>query len=72
MTQHEAIKEAAIEYLPWMIISPIISVWSFLYDGVFIGATRSKEMRDAMLGSLFVVFLPSWFLPNPLVIMVYG
>ena len=66
MTQHEAIKEAAIEYLPWMIISPIISVWSFLYDGVFIGATRSKEMRDAMLGSLFVVFLPSWFLLKPL------
>ncbi len=45
-----------------MIASPLISVWSFLYDGVFVGATRAREMRDIMLISTFVVFLPAWFL----------
>jgi MATE family multidrug resistance protein len=33
-------------------------VWSFLYDGVFVGATRAREMRDAMLISA-LIFLPS-------------
>lgn len=66
MTHHQIIRDTAIEYLPWMIISPIVSVWSFLYDGVFVGATRSKDMRNAMLGSLFLVFLPSWYFLQPL------
>jgi MATE family multidrug resistance protein len=66
MTHHQNIRDMAIEYLPWMIISPIVSVWSFLYDGVFIGATRSKDMRNAMLVSLLVIFMPSWYLLQPL------
>ena len=65
MTHHQNIRDIAIEYLPWMIISPIVSVWSFLYDGVFVGATRSRDMRNAMLGSLFLVFLPSWYFLQP-------
>jgi len=48
--------------LPWMILSPLVSVWSFLYDGVYIGATRSREMRNIMLFSAFVVFFPAWYL----------
>ena len=66
MTHHQNIRDIAIEYLPWIIISPIVSVWSFLYDGVFVGATRSRDMRNAMLGSLFLVFLPSWYFLQPL------
>ena len=45
-----------------LIISPLISVWSFLYDGVYVGATRAREMRNLMLISTFVIFLPAWFL----------
>ena len=48
-------------YLPWMIVSPLISVWSFLYDGVYVGATRARAMRNIMLVSTFVVFLPAWY-----------
>jgi MATE family multidrug resistance protein len=66
ITHHQNIYDIAIEYLPWMIISPIVSVWSFLYDGVFVGATRSRDMRNAMLGSLFLVFIPSWYFLQPL------
>lgn len=57
----ETLRATARDYLPWLIISPLISVWSFLYDGVFVGATRSKEMMFIMVGSLLFVFLPTWF-----------
>ena len=55
------IQRVAAEYLPWMILSPLISVWSFLYDGVYVGATRAREMRNAMLFSTFGVFMPAWY-----------
>lgn len=62
LTNIESIRLAAYEYLPWLVISPLISVWSFLYDGVYVGATRSKEMMIVMIGSAFLVFLPAWYL----------
>ena len=43
-------------FLPWLVLSPIVSVWSFMLDGVFIGATRTRDMRNAMLVS-FVVYI---------------
>ncbi len=66
LTDLVEVREIAFAYLPWMIASPLISVWSFLYDGVFVGATRAREMRDIMLGSALLVFLPSWYLLQPL------
>ena len=47
-------------------VSPFVSVWSYLYDGVFVGATRAREMRDIMVGSAVLVFLPSWYVLQPL------
>ncbi|MDC0948575.1 MATE family efflux transporter [Gammaproteobacteria bacterium] len=38
-------------YFPWLIVSPIVSVWCFLLDGIFIGLSRAREMRNAMLAS---------------------
>ena len=40
--------ELARLYLPWMIVSPIVSVWSFQLDGIFIGSGDTREMRNAM------------------------
>lgn len=58
LTDLPAVRAAAIAYLPWMILSPLVSVWSYLYDGVFIGATWVTEMRNAMLVATIGVFLP--------------
>ena len=55
------IRTEAYQYLPWMILSPIVAVWCFLLDGIFIGATRAKEMRNSMLISTFLIFLPAWY-----------
>lgn len=48
-------------YLPWLVLLPMVAVWSYLYDGVFVGATRAREMRDIMLISTFLVFVPAWY-----------
>jgi multidrug resistance protein, MATE family len=40
---------AAQRAYPWVIVAPLVSVWCFLLDGVFIGATRGRELRDGML-----------------------
>lgn len=62
LTDLPEIRAAAERYLPWMIVSPLISCWSFLYDGVYVGATRAREMRNIMVFSTVAVFLPAWYL----------
>ena len=61
LTHISAVRNHAYEYLPWLIALPLISFSSFLMDGVFIGATLSRQMRDSILFSLFIVFLPAWY-----------
>jgi MATE family multidrug resistance protein len=66
LTDLPDIRETALRYLPWMIASPLVSVWCFLYDGVYIGATRARDMRNIMVFSVLFVFLPAWYLLQPL------
>ena len=61
-TNIPSVRETARVYLPWLIASPLISVWSFFYDGVFVGTTRSREMRIVMTASVLLVFLPVWYI----------
>ena len=62
LTNVDAVRAAAREVLPWMIAAPLISVWSFQFDGIFIGATRSAEMRNSMIVSLAVYLAATWTL----------
>jgi MATE family multidrug resistance protein len=66
LTDLPDVRETAMVYLPWLIVSPLISVWCFLYDGVYIGMTRAREMRNIMLFSTFAIFIPAWLLAQPL------
>lgn len=52
---------AARTFLPWAAAAPLLGVWAFQLDGVFIGATRTVEMRNAMLLST-AIFLGAWWL----------
>jgi MATE family multidrug resistance protein len=49
MTTAEPVREAARAYLPWMVAAPLIGAAAWMLDGVFIGATRTRDMRDMML-----------------------
>jgi MATE family multidrug resistance protein len=61
LTDIPAVATLAEQYSTWVIFAPLLAVWSYLFDGLFVGATLGKEMRNAMLFSVFVCFLPSWY-----------
>lgn len=48
--------EAARPFLIWMIIFPILSTPCYLWDGIFIGLTAAKSMRNSMLLAMVVYF----------------
>jgi len=52
LTNIETVRATAHVYLVYVIVSPLLSVWSYQLDGIFIGATRTAEMRNAMMISL--------------------
>ncbi|RLA01920.1 MAG: hypothetical protein DRQ47_07450 [Gammaproteobacteria bacterium] len=66
LTNIETVKATASIYLPWLVFLPINGVWSYLLDGIFIGATRAKEMRDSMLLATFAGFIPAWWFLQPM------
>jgi MATE family multidrug resistance protein len=49
LTSIAEVRLAAGEYLLWAVWMPAISVWCYTYDGIFLGATRTRVMRNAML-----------------------
>lgn len=51
-TDIDSVRVAAYPFLPYLAVLPLIAVWSYLLDGLFIGATRAREMRNAMLLSV--------------------
>lgn len=62
LTGIEEVQTTAWQYLPWLWLLPFASVWGFLLDGIFIGATRTRDMQNTMLFSALLVFLPVWWL----------
>ncbi|MBT8421898.1 MAG: MATE family efflux transporter, partial [Gammaproteobacteria bacterium] len=61
LTGIDRVRSGAREYLPWIVALPLVSAWCFLYDGVYVGMTRTREMMLVMAGSVLGVFLPVWF-----------
>jgi multidrug resistance protein, MATE family len=56
MTGIEEVRAAAAEYLLWPVLMPLVSVWAYTYDGVYLAATRTRVMRNVVIVS-FAVFL---------------
>jgi len=56
MTTAEDVRTVSYEYLPWMVVAPLAGVAAWMLDGIFIGATRTADMRNMMFIS-FCVYL---------------
>jgi MATE family multidrug resistance protein len=54
------VRAVAYRALPWLAALPVVAVWSYLLDGLFIGATRAREMRDGMLVAVALFALLAW------------
>lgn len=65
LTSQPGIIEAAQPFLFWVVLIPVASFASFIWDGIYIGATASKAMRNALLASTFLVFAPVYYFLNP-------
>jgi MATE family multidrug resistance protein len=64
LTLDPTARAAAREFLPWAALLPTLGVWAFQLDGVFIGATRTADMRRAALLAL-ALYLAAWWLLKP-------
>lgn len=65
MTNAPEVQVAARTYLVWIILAPFLGGPSWMLDGIFIGATRTKDMRNMMLVSFGVYWLSIWLLLEP-------
>lgn len=61
-TDNKNVIELALTFVGWIILAQLINSVSFIWDGIFIGATKTKAMRNSMLFSAFAIFLPTYFL----------
>ena len=59
MTSDPVVVDAAVGYLPWLLLMPVAGCAAFTWDGIYIGATASKEMRNSMLWAT-VSFAALW------------
>jgi len=66
LTNDRATLEAARPYLFWVILVPVITFSAFIWDGIFVGATASKAMRNSMLIITTLIFLPAYYFLHPL------
>ena len=62
MTDIPDIREISFAYSNWVVIIPFISSFCFQFDGIFVGASQTKELRNAMIISVAIYVLSSFYL----------
>jgi MATE family multidrug resistance protein len=65
MTASPEVRIAARDYLGFAAFASVIGVFAFTYDGIYIGATWTRDMRNLMLVTL-ALYLGVWWLTRPL------
>ena len=65
LTSQQNLITDAQPYILWVVLIPLTSFGSFIWDGIYIGATASAAMRNTLLGATILVFVPVYFLLNP-------
>ena len=64
LTNNPEVIANARPYFFWVVMVPLASYAAFLWDGIYIGATAGKQMRNAMLISTLLIFFPAYFLAS--------
>ena len=64
ITSLDSVRQVAFDFLPWSAAVPFVLVWGYMLDGIFNGATRTADMRNAMILSAAVYIGAIWtFVP---------
>jgi len=64
MTASEEVRRSARDFLVFIILSPLPGVFAFGFDGIYVGATWARAMRNLMLASLAIFFGVWWALQS--------
>ena len=64
MTTQTDVRTHAELWIWWIILSPLVAIWGFLLDGLYIGVTHTRDMRNAMLQSVILFLLANILLIN--------
>ncbi|MCF2950291.1 MATE family efflux transporter [Paraglaciecola aquimarina] len=62
ITDQTSLQLAMQDYMLYVILLPIIAHWCFYFDGIFVGLTRAKAMRNSMIFSGLIIYFPSFWL----------
>ncbi len=62
LTSNQDVIENSIPYIYWIVSIPILTYAAFIWDGIYIGATASVSMRNAMVISTMLIFFPLYYL----------
>ncbi len=62
LTDNDEVLSKSNEYIFWVYLIPLITFSAFVWDGIYIGATASSGMRNAMLVSTVIFFIPLYYL----------
>jgi MATE family multidrug resistance protein len=66
LTNNNDVLAASTPFMPWLLLVPVISCVAFMWDGIYIGATAAKAIRNTMIlsaaGFFVVFFATEWFL----------
>src|SRR5262249_43055219 len=65
LTGIPAVRAAAEQWLLWVVLLPMVSLWAYTYDGVYLAATRTTAMRNTVILS-FVAYIALLFTLVPL------
>ncbi len=66
LTDNTAIIHLAKEYAWWVVLLPLTGIAAFIWDGIYVGVTAAKAMRNTMILSTLFIFLPAFYLLFPL------
>lgn len=58
LTTEPFVRAGARDWLPWVALAPVVGITCWMLDGIFIGATRTRDMRNAMLVTL-IAYVPA-------------
>ncbi len=61
LSKDEAVIEACRQFLPWLVLMPLLGVIAFTWDGIYVGATATRYIRNTMIWSVAAFFLV-WYL----------
>ena len=66
LTDLDPVRQIMFDQVPWLIALPLLAAPSYLLDGVFIGSAETRPMMITMLASALLVYLPLWYVTQPL------